>query len=144
MHINRIKNNDNIKNTDNKLINKVHTENNNANSITKKTHLKIFNDIPKKVKSINNTHNVLKKIKQVNKVHTKTNNNTFIDLDKCKKAHTKLLINVLNQIKSIIICIYKNVQDIKTHLQILSMKRIFVILIMMYYYIITYYIMLVK
>ena len=37
MHINRIKNNnDNIKNTHNKLINKVHIENNSANSITKK------------------------------------------------------------------------------------------------------------
>ena len=42
---------------------------------------------------------MLKQIKQVNKVHTKTNN-TFIDLDKCKKAHKKLFINVLNQIKS--------------------------------------------
>ena len=42
---------------------------------------------------------MLKQIKQVNKVHNKTNNNTFIDLVKCKKAHTKLLINVLNQIK---------------------------------------------
>ena len=51
MHINRIKNNhDNIKNTHSKLINKVHIENNSANSITKKTHIKVFNDIPKKVK----------------------------------------------------------------------------------------------
>ena len=99
MYINSIKNNDNIKNTHNKLINKVHIGNNSANSITKKTHLKIFNDIPKKVKSINNTHNVLKQIKQVNKVHNKTNN-TFIDLDKCKKAHKKLFINGLNKIKS--------------------------------------------
>ena len=41
---------------------------------------------------------MLKQIKQVNKVHT-TTNNTFIDLDKCKKAHKKLFINVLNQIK---------------------------------------------
>ena len=50
MHINRIKNdNENIKNTHNILINKVHIENNSANSITKKTHLKVFNDIPKKV-----------------------------------------------------------------------------------------------
>ena len=79
----------------------MHIENNSANSITKKTHLKVFNDIPKKVKSINNTHidydkhNVLKQIKQVNKVHNKTNN-AFIDLDKCKKAHKKLFINVLN------------------------------------------------
>ena len=57
MHVNRIKNNDdNIKNTHNKLINKVHIENNSANSITKKTHIKVFNYIPKKVKSINNTH----------------------------------------------------------------------------------------
>ena len=105
MHINRIKNNDNIKNIHNKLFNKVHIENNSANRITEKTHIKVFNDIPKKVKSINNTHidydkhNVLKQIKQVNKVHNKTNN-TFIDLDKCKKAHKKLFINVLNQIKS--------------------------------------------
>ena len=79
----------------------MHIENNSVNSITKKTHLKLFNDIPKKVKSINNTHidydkhNVLKHIKQVNKVHNKTNN-AFIDLDKCKKAHKKLFINVLN------------------------------------------------
>ena len=99
MYINKIKNNDDIKNTHNKFINKVQVDDNSANSITKKTHLKIFNDIPKKVKSINNTHNVLKQIKQANKVHNKTNN-TFIDLDKCKKAHKKLFINVLNQIKS--------------------------------------------
>ena len=72
----------------------MHIENNSANSITKKTHIKVFNDIPKKVKSINN-----KQIKEVTKVHNKTNN-TFIDLDKCKKAHKKLFINVLNQIKS--------------------------------------------
>ena len=83
----------------------MHIENNSANSITKKTHVKVFIDIPKKVKSINNTHidydkyNVLKQIKQLNKVHSKTNN-TFIDLDKCKKAHKKLFINLLNQIKS--------------------------------------------
>ena len=145
MHINRIKNNnDNIKNTHNKLSNKLHIENNSANSITKKTHIKVFNDTPKKVKSIDNTHidydkhNVLKQIKQVIKVHNKTNN-TFINLDKCKKAHKKLFINVLNQLRS-----NNNVQDMNTHLQILSMKCIFVILIMMYYYIITYYIMLVK
>ena len=81
---------------------------------------------------------MLKQIKQVIKVHTKTNN-AFINLDKCKKAHKKLFINVLNQLRS-----NNNVQDIKTHLQILSMKCIFVILIMMYYYIITSYIMLVK
>ena len=105
MHVNRIKNNnDNIKNTHNKLINKVHIENNSANSITKKTHIKVFNDIPKKVKSINNTHvdhdkhNMLKQIKQVIKMHTKTSN-AFINLDKCKKAHKKLFINVLNQLK---------------------------------------------
>ena len=42
---------------------------------------------------------MLKQIKQVNKVHNKTNN-AFIDLDKCKKAHKKLFINLLNQIKS--------------------------------------------
>ena len=42
---------------------------------------------------------MLKQIKQVNKVHNKTNN-AFIDLDKCKKAHKKLFIIVLNQIKS--------------------------------------------
>ena len=71
MHINRIKYKDNIKNIHNELFNKVHIENNSANSITKKTHIKVFNDIPKKVKSINNTHidydrhNVLKQIKQV-------------------------------------------------------------------------------
>ena len=76
MHINRIKNNDTIKNKHNKLINKVHIENNSANSINKKTHLKIFDEIPKKVKSINNTHNVLKQIKQVNKVHNKTNSSS--------------------------------------------------------------------
>ena len=100
MHINRIKNdNENIKNTHNILINKVHIENNSANSITKKTQLKVFNDIPKKVKSINNKNNVLKQIKQINKRHTKTNN-AFIDFNKCKKAHSKLFINVLNQIKS--------------------------------------------
>ena len=106
MHINRIKNNNNnIKNTHNKSINKVHIENNSANSITRKTHIKVFNDTPKKVKSISNTHidydkhNVFKQIKQVIKVHTKTNN-AFINLDKCKKAHKKLFINVLNQLKS--------------------------------------------
>ena len=130
MHLNRIKNNndnnkdickemnntrpvvicDNIKNTNKKLINKVHIENNSGNTITKKTHIKVFNNVPKKVKLLNNTHadydkykklfnNVLKQIKQVNKVHTKTSN-TFIDLDKCKKAHKKLFINVLNQLKS--------------------------------------------
>ena len=106
MHINRIKNNnDNIKNKQNKLINKVYIENNSANSITKKSHIKVFNDIPEKVKSINNTHvdhdkhNMLKQIKQVIKVHTKTNN-AFINLDECKKAHKKLFINVLNQLKS--------------------------------------------
>ena len=104
-HINRIKNNDNIKNTDNKLIKKVHIENNSATSIIKKIHIKLFNDIPKTVKPINNTHldhdkhNVLKQIKQVIKVHTKTNN-AFINLGKCKKAHKKLFINVLNQLKS--------------------------------------------
>ena len=42
---------------------------------------------------------MLKQIKQVIKVHTKTNN-AFINLDKCKKAHKKLFINVLNQLKS--------------------------------------------
>ena len=106
MHLNRIKNNnDNIKNTHNKLINKVLIENNSANSIAKKSHIKVFNDIPKKVKSINNTHvdhdkhNMLKQIKQVIKMHTKTSN-AFINLDKCKKAHKKLFINVLNQLKS--------------------------------------------
>ena len=145
MHINRIKNNnDNIKNTHNKSSNKLHIENKSANSITKKTHIKVFNDTPKKVKSIDNTHidydkhNVLKQIKQVIKVHNKTNN-AFINLDKCKKAHKKLFINVLNQLRS-----NNNVQEMNTHLQILSMKCIFVILIMIYYYIITYYIMLVK
>ena len=76
MHLNRIKNNndnnkdickemnntrpvvicDNIKNTNKKLINKVHIENNSANTITKKTHIKVFNNVSKKVKSINNTH----------------------------------------------------------------------------------------
>ena len=106
MHNNRIKNNsDNVKNTHDTLINKVHIENNSANSITKKTHIKVFNVTSKKVKSINNTHidyhkhNVLKQIKQVNKVHNKTNN-AFIDLDKCKKEHKKLFINVLHHIKS--------------------------------------------
>ena len=130
MHLNRIKNNndnnkdickemnntrpvvicDNIKNTNKKLINKVHIENNSGNTITKKTHIKVFNNVSKKVKSINNTHadydkykklfnNVLKQIKQVNKVHTKTSN-AFIDLDICKEAHKKLFINVLNELKS--------------------------------------------
>ena len=53
-------------------------EDNSANNITKKTHVKVFNDTPKKVKSLNNTHvdrdkhNMLKQIKQVIKVHTKT------------------------------------------------------------------------
>ena len=130
MHLNRIKNNndnnkdickemnntrpvvicDNIKNTNKKLINKVHIENNSGNTITKKTHIKVFNNVSKKVKSINNTHadydkykklfnNVLKQIKQVTKVHTKTSN-AFIDLDMCKEAHKKLFINVLNELKS--------------------------------------------
>ena len=174
MHTNRIKNNndnnkdiynkinktrpvvicDNIKNTHKKLINKVHTENNSANTITKETHIKVLNNMHKQVISIDNTHidygkhkklfnNVLKQIKQVNKVHTKTSN-TFIDLDKCKKAHKKLFINVHNQLKSNIMLICKKGQDIKTHLQILLMKCIPMILIMMYYYIIIYYITLVK
>ena len=130
MHTNRIKNNndnnkdiynkinktrpvvicDNIKNTHKKLINKVHTENNSANTITKETHIKVLNNMHKQVISIDNTHidygkhkklfnNVLKQIKQVNKVHTKTSN-AFIDLDKRKKAHKKLFINVLTQLKS--------------------------------------------
>ena len=130
MHLNRIKNNndnnkdickemnntrpvvicDNIKNTNKKLINKVHIENNSGNTITKKTHIKVFNNVSKKVKLLNNTHadydkykklfnNVLKQIKQVNKVHTKTSN-AFIDLDICKEAHKKLFINVLNELKS--------------------------------------------
>ena len=59
-----------LKNTHNKLSNKIaHRKINSANSITKKTHIKVFNDTPKKVKSIDNTHidydkhNVLKQIK---------------------------------------------------------------------------------
>ena len=70
MHINRIKDNndnnkdicktinntrpvvicDNIKNTHAKLINKVHIKNNSVNTITKKTHIRVFNNVPKKVK----------------------------------------------------------------------------------------------
>ena len=72
----------------------MHLEINNANTITKKTHIKVFNNVPKQLESIDNTYyydkhkklfqNVLKQIIEVNKVHTQTNN-AFSDLNKCKE-----------------------------------------------------------
>ena len=88
----------------------MHIEINSANTVTKKTHIKVFNNVPKQIESIDNTYyyydkhkklfnNVLKQIIEVNKVHTQTNN-AFIDLNKCKEEHKKLFINVLNELKS--------------------------------------------
>ena len=57
---------------------------NNANSISKKTHKKLFK-------------NVLKQIISVNKVHMQ--NNVF-DYDKSKKLHKELFNNVLIELKS--------------------------------------------
>ena len=88
----------------------MHIEINSANTVTKKTHIKVFNNVPKQIESIDNTYyyydkhkklfnNVLKQIIEVNKVHRQPNN-AFIDLNKCKEEHKKLFINVLNELKS--------------------------------------------
>ena len=101
---------DNIKKITKKLFNKLHIEINSGNTITKKTHIKVFNNVPKQIESIDNTYyyydkhkklfnNVLKQIIEVNKAHRQPNN-AFIDLNKCKEEHKKLFINVLNELKS--------------------------------------------
>ena len=67
-------------------------------------HIKVFNNVPKQLESIDNTwyydqhkklfNNVLKQIIEVNKVHTQTNN-AFIDLKKCKEEWMKCMLMIL-------------------------------------------------
>ena len=67
-------------------------------------HIKVFNNVPKQLASIDNTwyydqhnklfNNVLNQIIEVNKVYTQTNN-AFIDLNKCKEEWMKCMLMIL-------------------------------------------------
>ena len=106
-------------------VNKVQIENNTASNTRKKTHKKLFK-------------NVLKQIKSVNKVHKQY----VFDNDKCKKLHKELLIKCLLSYYLI------KMQNIKTHLQILTKHMLMMLNVkhirLIVDYIITYYTVLIR
>ena len=106
-------------------INKVHIENNTASNTSKKTNKKLIK-------------NVLKQIKSVNKVHKQY----VFDYDKCKKLHKRLLIKCLLSYYLI------KMQNIKTHLQILTKHMLMMLnvkqIMLIVDYIIKYYTVLIR